>query len=347
MTNRKPAILSITIIFLCLTHLGIPDQAAKPSLNPDGIQKALEYSKNLNGLSLVMMQNGKIIFEDYHNGFTKDDAHLLASATKSFSGAILAAMTEDKLVSSFDEKVSQTITEWAVDPLKSQITLRELLNLTSGLDPGPIGRILGYVQALESKAIFKPGTVFQYGPAPYQIFGEVVKRKVSGETPLEYLTRRIFKPISLVPTGWRYGQDNNPGLATGANMKATEWIKFGEFIRDRGSWEGRQIIKADLIEELLKPSAVNPAYGIGFWLEANPDIDVEESGRIIKNEQAAVEKDRNKTKSPFKIIMSAGAGKQRLYIIDSLNLVIVRQGKASAFSDAEFLTRLLSPPGKE
>jgi CubicO group peptidase (beta-lactamase class C family) len=344
MTNRKRAILSITIVFLCSTSLGLPDQAAKPSPNPDGIQKALEYSKSLNGLSLVIMQNGKIIFEDYHNGFAKDDAHLLASATKSFSGVLLAAMTEDKLVSSFDEKVSQTITEWAADPLKSQITLRELLNLSSGLDPGPIGRIVGYVQALESKAVFKPGTVYQYGPAPYQIFGEVVKRKVIRESPLEYLTRRIFKPLGLVPTGWRYGQDNNPGLATGANMKATEWIKFGEFIRNRGSWEGRQIVKADLISEILKPSTVNPAYGIGFWLEANPDIDVEESGRIIKDEQAVDQGKRNKTKSPFKIIMSAGAGKQRLYIIDGLNLVVVRQGKASAYSDAEFLTRLLSPP---
>jgi CubicO group peptidase (beta-lactamase class C family) len=321
---------------------GLEGQPLNKTLSPANIQSALIYSKNLNGLSLVIMQNGSIIFEDYHNGYSREDSHILASATKSFAGACLAALIEDEVVSSFEEKVSQTITEWATDPWKKDISLRHLLSLSSGLDPGPIGRVIGYAQALESKAIVPPGTVFQYGPAPYQIFGEVVKRKLKGETPLEYLTRRIFKPVGLEPTGWRYGQDGNPGLATGATMKAREWIKFGEFIRCRGRWQERQIVRSDLIEALLKPSAANPAFGIGFWLEATPDIDIEESGRIIKNESAISLKNTKPLASPLKIIMSAGAGKQRLYIIDRLNLVIVRQGKASAFSDSEFLTRLLS-----
>ena len=130
------------------------------------IQKALEYSKSNNGLSLLILQKGKLLFEDYHNGYSKDDTHMLASATKSFSGVLLAALVEDKIVSSFDEKVSLTISEWAADPAKANITLRQLLNLTSGIDPGPIGRIVPYVQALQAKVVDAPGTIFQYGPVP-------------------------------------------------------------------------------------------------------------------------------------------------------------------------------------
>jgi CubicO group peptidase (beta-lactamase class C family) len=304
---------------------------------PVAIQKALEYSKANNGLSLLILQNGRLVFEDYHNGYAKEDTHLLASATKSFSGVLLAALIEDKIVSSFDEKVSQTITEWTADPLKSQITLRQLLNLTSGIDPGPIGRIVPYAQALQAKAVDPPGTVFQYGPVPYQVFGEVVKRKLGKETAIEYLNRRIFRPIGLDMPGWRYGQDNNPAMATGASLKAAEWAKFGEFLRNRGRYNGQGIVRADLIEELFKPSAANPAFAIGFWLEATSDIDTEESGRAIRSAAGRAPA----AKTAYRIIMSAGAGKQRLYVIEPPGLVVVRQGKPSSFSDAEFLTRLL------
>ncbi|MGD0781493.1 MAG: serine hydrolase [Candidatus Aminicenantales bacterium] len=337
MIPRKPIAL-----FALLIAAGAPavaGQAASPAKAPApaAIQKALEYSKANNGLSLLILQGGRLVFEDYHNGFAKDDTHLLASATKSFSGVLLAALVEDKIASSFDEKVSQTITEWSADPLRSQITLRELLNLTSGIEPGPLGRIVPYAQALQAKAVDPPGTVFQYGPVPYQIFGEVVKRKLGKETAIEYLNRRIFRPIGLEMPGWRYGQDGNPAMATGAALRASEWAKFGEFIRNRGRYAGQAVLRADLIEELLKPSAANPVFGAGFWLEASADIDSEESGRAIRNGAGRA----SAAKSAYRIIMSAGAGKQRLYVIEPLGLVVVRQGKPSSFSDAEFLSRLL------
>jgi CubicO group peptidase (beta-lactamase class C family) len=313
-------------------------QAPAKSPTPASIQKALEYSKGLNGLSLLILQNGRLILEDYHNGYAKDETHLLASATKSFAGILLAALVEDKIVASFDEKAAQTIGEWSGDPLKSQITLRQLLNLTSGIDPGPIGRMVPYAQALQAKAVYAPGTVFQYGPVPYQVFGEVVKRKLKPETPIEYLTRRVLKPIGLEMPGWRYGQDNNPAMATGATLRASEWAKFGEFIRNRGRFAGNSIIRADLIEDLLKPSTANPAFAAGFWLEATADIDAEESGRAIPGSAGRIP---GAAKPSIRLIMSAGAGKQRLYIIEPLGLVVVRQGKPSTFSDAEFLARLL------
>jgi len=336
---RKPIRLLALLAAAGLPAAAGQAPAASPINAPSSaaVQKALEYSKSNNGLSLFILQNGKLLFEDYHNGYAKDDTHLLASATKSFSGVLLAALVEDQIVSSFDEKVSQTITEWAADPAKANITLRQLLNLTSGIDPGPIGRIVPYAQALKANATESPGTVFQYGPVPYQIFGEVVKRKLGKETAIEYLNRRLFKPIGLEMPGWRYGQDSNPAMATGASLKASEWAKFGEFLRNRGRWNGQALIRSDLIEELFKPSAANPSFGIGFWLDAASDIESEESGQAIRSGSAK----SAPAKTAYRIIMSAGAGKQRLYLIEPLGLVVVRQGKPSSFSDAEFLSRLM------
>jgi len=300
------------------------------ALSPASIEKALAYAKSRNGLSLVLMREGRIIFEDYHNGFEKGDSHILTSATKSFSGVILAALIDDGLASSFDEKVSETIAEWRTDPRKRDITLRDLLSLSSGLEAGPVGRVLPYAKALEAQVLSPPGTVFQYGPAPFQIFGEVVKRKLRGENALAYLTTRIFRPIGLQVTGWRFGQDGNPNLASGADMRAGEWIKFGELVRRRGLWDGRQVVASGLIEELLKPSKANPAYGVGFWLKTGSGADIEEEETAAPASQPRIQ-----------VIMAAGAGKQRLYIIDDLGLVVVRQGKASSYLDGEFLELLL------
>jgi CubicO group peptidase (beta-lactamase class C family) len=315
---------------------GGPAAPAK-AVRSDALRRAADYSKSKNGLALIVRQDGRTLLEEYHNGHRAEDSHILASATKSFSGLVLAGLVEDGIVSSFDERVAATITEWAGDPHKSRITLRQLLNLTSGLDPGPTGRLVVYAQAQQSKAVFKPGEAFQYGPVPYQVFGEVVKRKLKGETPVEYLTRRVFRPIGLMVTGWRYGQDNNPAMATGATLRAGEWAKFGELVRARGRFEGRSVIAPGLIEELLKPSAANPAFGMGFWLEATPAIEAEESGAVVRPASAS----SAASSAPYRIVMSAGAGKQRLYIIEPIALVVVRQGKASDFSDAEFLSLLL------
>ncbi|MCV5232780.1 serine hydrolase, partial [Escherichia coli] len=71
---------------------------------------------------MIVWKNGRIIFEEYQNGHKPDDPWMLASGTKSFSGVLLAAAIEDGIISGFDEKVADTITEWKGDPMLSRIT---------------------------------------------------------------------------------------------------------------------------------------------------------------------------------------------------------------------------------
>ena len=61
---------------------------------------------------------------------------------------MLAAAIEDKLIKNFDEKVSDTITEWKNDKQKSNITLRQLLSLTSGIDAGTNRACSDYAEAI-------------------------------------------------------------------------------------------------------------------------------------------------------------------------------------------------------
>ncbi len=199
-------------------------------------QRAAQYSDEANGHAVVVMHRGKILFEHYANRWSAEKPHRLASGTKSFSGAMLAAAVKDGLLT-LDEPVSKTITEWKTDEKLAVITIQDLLSLTSGIHPGTVGKVPAYAESIVQKTPKKtPGEKFSYGPAPFQVFGEIMRRKLDGTDPLAYLKNEILDPIGMEIGFWNRGSDTHPQLPSGAHIKATEWIKFGEFLRtDNGN----------------------------------------------------------------------------------------------------------------
>jgi CubicO group peptidase (beta-lactamase class C family) len=315
-------------------------------LNDQSVQAALDYAREHNGHALLILHQGRLVLEDYHNGLRKEEAHRLASGTKSFSGILLAALIHDGRVSSFDERVSDTIIEWQGDPAKARITLRDLLTLSSGLDAGDIGRVPTYAEAVGARITRAPGT-FEYGPVPFQVFGEVVRRKLGGESPVDYLRRRIFAPIGLEVTSWRTGPDGHPHMSSGAELRASEWAKFGELLRQKGAWNGRSLVDRKLVEELTRPSHANSAYGITLWLAMSLAALEDDNGAHARQAPRRRTRDRDLGASrplPYAVYAAAGAGKQRLYVVEELGLVIVRFGDKGPFGDERFFGLLLGLP---
>ncbi len=300
---------------------------------------AAEYSRENRGVSVLVIKGAKIVFEDYQNGSTAETPNFLASGTKSFSGVMLAAAIEDKLISGFDEKVSDTISEWKMDKRKSQITIRQLLSLTSGIDAGQIGRVPTYSEAIVSDVVADAGKRFEYGPVPFQIFGEIMTRKlkIKNESLMDYLTRRILDPIGLKVAFWRM-PGNQPILPQGASLTAREWAKFGLLLKDGGKWNGKQIVKTKLLDELVKGSAANPAYGLTFWLNQQGK---DPRGRTNTRNVMTEVSENGIIEGLEDLYMAAGAGNQRLYIIPSLDMVVVRQAQFGKWNDREFLSRLI------
>ncbi|CAN5489979.1 serine hydrolase domain-containing protein [soil metagenome] len=329
------------LIFLVLfsSAYAIFGQTGQKLTDKQRFDLAAEYSRQSRGVSVLVMKGDKVVFEDYENGHTADEPWILASGTKSFSGIMLAAAIEDKLITGFDEKVSDTISEWKSDPRKSKITIRNLLSLTSGIDAGQIGRVPTYAEAIKTNARFEPGTHFEYGPAPFQIFGELMTRKLKpkNETVAAYLKRRILDPIGLKVAYWRL-ENGEPLLPQGASLAAREWVKFGLFLKNGGKWNGKQVVKKALLDELVKGSAANPAYGITFWLNRKGQGP---TGRPVSGGAMADIGQIGIIDGVSDLFMAAGAANQRLYIIRSLDMVIVRQGQLTKWDDSEFLKRLL------
>lgn len=293
------------------------------------------YSQEHNGAAVLVLHGGHIVFEHYHNGHTPQTPHPLASGTKSFWGVAAAAAAQDGLLS-LDEKVSRTIGEWRQDPRKSRITIRQLLNFTDGLSQAPDmldgpGVRDKFRFALCQKAIHEPGTFFEYGPAHLFVFGELLKRKLAArrQDPLSYLKQRIFKPIGLELSAWPRDRAGNPSMTGGAMLTARQWAKFGQLINCGGSFNGKQVVARDILRQCFQGSKANNNYGLTFWLTSLDPFGLKAP---LKNRFSA----------PGDLVMAAGTGKQRLFVIPSLDMVIVHLGWDGDFRNDEFLSLALS-----
>jgi CubicO group peptidase (beta-lactamase class C family) len=315
--------------------------AADP-ITADHFANAAQYSLNHGGLALRVEQDGHVVFESYVRGFSSSTPHRIFSGTKSFV-AIGALIAVQEGLLRFDEKACDTLTEWRGDRRRA-ITINELLSHTSGLDPDG-SYIYPYrdqlAAALRVPLIAAPGTQFHYGAVNYQAFGEILRRKLQPQDrSLEgWLKDKVFDPLDIDIAKWKCDDAGNPMVHTGIWLDTEEWAKFGEFINRVRNGEQNQLVTNQGLSLLLTGHTANPAYGLGFWLNRPPPVPRLQK---ITDLQLAIDGDQLYPGGPRDLVAAIGSEKQRLYMIPSLDLVIVRFGQETAFSDGDFLSRLLT-----
>jgi CubicO group peptidase (beta-lactamase class C family) len=331
----------VLAVGLALAICGINPAAA---MSKAACRAAIEYSDAHRGVSVLVLKNGEIVCAP-KSGAGSPKSYELWSGTKSFVGVMAAAAVEDGLLT-LDEPASKTITEWADDKRKAAITIRQLLSMTSGLS-GKVGKPPTYEKSIAAPMIADPGARFIYSPTSLQVFGEILRRKLlaaGGDgDPVAYFKRRVLDPAGVSVTEWRRGPDNNPLMPQGAIVTAQQWARFGEFIRLGGRANGQSLVDPAAFAELFHGSNANPAYGLTWWLANETDAD--DPVTVLSDIPA------NAENLPDDLVFAAGAGEQRLFILPSQGLTIVRlakldliaalAGKRSGWSDRQFLQMVI------
>src|SRR5256886_3373787 len=316
---------------------------ASAEIHPSDCVRAAKYSEGKRGVSMLVMQNGHTIFEHYANGGSARGRWPIFSGTKSFWGIAALAAARDGLFK-FDDPVSDTITEWKNDPRKSQITIRELLNQTDGIEGAsrlqrPSIRDRN-AMAFRLSAFAEAGSAFSDGPSHLQIFSELLRRKLKGRDVIGYFEARVSNRLGLDRLNYKKDAHGNPLPATGFELTAREWARLGELLLGRGNYHGRQIVPANLLRDAFVGSQANPSYGLAFWLNQQPpngrEADMERMldlpWQTTQWNGVCICKD-----APADMAVALGSHYQRLFIIPSLKTIIVRQGSGGNFSDAHFL----------
>src|SRR5207245_8868598 len=112
-----------------------------------------------------------------------------------------------------DYRVADTITAWKADPRRSQITIRQLLNQTDGIEPAPHLHSESIrdrnAAAIQLPLVAAPGSVFAYGPSHLQIFAELLRRKLNGHSTIPYLEANVLSPLNLTKLAWKKDRQGN------------------------------------------------------------------------------------------------------------------------------------------
>jgi len=321
--------------------------SAVAEIRPSDCARAATYSEGRRGVSILVMQNGRTVFEHYANGGSARGRWPIFSGTKSFWGIAAIAAVHDGLFK-LDDLVSDTITEWKDDLRKSRITIRQLLNQTDGIEAASRLQRASIQDrnnmAIQLPAIAEPGATFIYGPSHIQIFSELLRRKLKGRSAIAYFEGHVSDRLGLHRLNYKKDSRGNPLPATGFELTAREWARLGELVLGNGNYHGRRIVPAALLREAFSGSQANPSYGLTFWLnQQSPTGREADMERMLDLQwQSAQWTDLCICKdAPADMVVALGSHYQRLFIIPSLKATIVRQGSEAKFSDSHFLRLLL------
>lgn len=208
------------------------------------------------GASIVLVQQGRVVFLKHYGDFDSSTVVPIASASKWVSASVIMALVDEGKLS-LDDRVSQYIPSFTGD--KSAITIRQLFSHTSGL-PSDTG--LGSNNCLSDRfttlaacaeeiarlpLVAGPGTEFRYGGASMQVGGRVAEI-ADGRSWDRIFEQRIARPLGMTTMSYGF-LGNNPLIGGGARSNLDDYLRFLTMIANDGVFEGQRLLSAAAIAE--------------------------------------------------------------------------------------------------
>lgn len=225
----------------------------------------VQAKKLVNTHSILITKENKLVFETYFDGFNANIPHDLRSASKSISSAIIGIAIDDNIIESVDEKLYDFLPakyQYTKDALKSNIKIKDLLTMSSGLDVNNQAYEDHYqdpriskswlTTVLEAPMVKEPGTYADYGSANPFLLGVALNERL--KMPLEtYMDEKLFAPLGI--TNYINQTDDSmvtPYFGGGMLLTPRDLLKFGQLYLNKGQWKGKQIISEDWVNASFK-----------------------------------------------------------------------------------------------
>ena len=306
--------------------------APAPDIQADALDRAAAYAERKNSSALLVVHRGAIVAEHYWRDQAPDSLTNSMSMAKTVVGLLVGIAVAEGRIGSVDEPACQYLPEWAGDG-RRRITVRHLLQMASGLagaehhdDPfSPIGTMYLGTDSLAVVAgtplACEPGSRFEYNSINTQALSVVLER-ATGRRYADYLSEKLWQPLGASDASvWldRAGGEAKTFCCLFAT--ARDWARVGLLILHEGRAGGRQVVPADWVRQMLTPSPCEPDYGYHIWLGRH---------RCRRD-------DREEEFLADDIVYLDGKMKQRVYVIPSKDLVIVRVGEQALGWDDAYL----------
>lgn len=247
------------------------------SLDPKLVAELYYNAAKLETLyGLLIIKNDHLIAEAYFNGGSVGQKAYMASATKSFTSALVGIALDQGCLSSLDQKMIDFFPEFAdqmTDLRKKQITLRDLLQMRSGYVWEE--RTAPYMEAFFTSRGYwlpfmvdfpltsDPGTEFGYSNLSSHLLGSIVARAC--DTDLKSFAQEyLFSPIGADVGDWSPDADNYYYGSHGMPLSARDRAKFGLVFLNAGEYDGNQVISSSFVDESLQRYSEN--INISGWI---------------------------------------------------------------------------------
>ncbi len=211
--------------------------------------------------TLIVVKDGKVIYERYEPGHEPDVLHIMWSASKTFTSTAVGFAVQDGLLS-VDDKVVRFFNDDELpeerSPWLEQLTVKNLLTMSSGFTPvhagiPEFGKDYNWAATeLHQPMYFEPGTRFHYDSFDSYLLSVIVSR-VTGQRLDEYLDGKLFKPLGITGWTWETSPQNYSSGGWGLYLKPESMAKMGQFMLQKGSWNGSQLLNPEWIEEATYP----------------------------------------------------------------------------------------------
>lgn len=234
--------------------------------------------------SVLLLKDGKLVFEEYFYEYGRESLHPMRSATKSIVSALTGQALAQGLLPGVQAPVAGYFPEYTwqhTSPLKQAITVQDLLTNQSGLDYGVADpKAVGNEEAMDHspdwvKYTFDlpmreaPGTVGRYNSGNPITLGRIIEKQAHQPLP-EFARQHLFGPLGIARFDWRFQPDSSSAETfCQVSLRPRDMARFGLLYLDRGRWQGRQVVPATWVTaSLAKHSVVqNVIYGYLWWLK--------------------------------------------------------------------------------
>ena len=231
--------------------------AQESNLNEEQIDKLFDLTfSDQATMGAVLIKDGYIVKEQYADGFNQDSYGTSWSTAKSFYAALIGISLDKGEIDSLDDPVSKYVKEYDTAG-KKDITIRQILNMTSGLEFPSHEHEMMFFEDDHMEYAFKvgmesePGEKFQYNNVNSMMIGEILKN-ATGKTAKTLIDERIFSKINLTNyTAWEDSAGNTLTYCC-LDMSARDYSRFGLLFSRDGNWDGEQVISKDYVDESLK-----------------------------------------------------------------------------------------------
>ncbi len=242
--------------------------------------------EDINGI--VVIKEGKLLIEEYFNDETRDNIHNVRSVGKSFASTIMGITIKDKLIKNenallkdfYDLKSYKNYST-----KKDSVTLKSLLTMSSGFlgddwddeSPGTEDKMQStdnWVKFTLDLPMHKDkiiGKDYNYFTAGVGLLGDIIHRSVP-DGLVSYADEKLFTPLEITNYKWFYTPRNTAYTGGGIELRAIDFAKYGQLYKNKGLWNGKQILTEEWVEKsLAKQVSQSYAgiedgyYGYLFW----------------------------------------------------------------------------------